>query len=267
MALTATATPKVQADIQKNLGMSDSAVFKSSFNRANLYYEIRQKGDSTLRDIIKYIKGVPGKSGIIYCLSRKRVEEIAEALTINGIKALPYHAGLDPATRRSNQDSFLMEECDIIVATIAFGMGIDKPDVRFVIHYDMPKSLEGYYQETGRAGRDDGEGNCIAFYSYDDILKLEKFVGKKSVNEQEIARQLLNETVSYAETTVCRRKFLLHYFGEMYNEENCANCDNCQHPKNKFDGQEFVTIALEAIEQTKQQFKAKHVVNVICRIS
>ena len=264
MALTATATPKVQADIQKNLGMSDSAVFKSSFNRANLYYEIRQKGDSTLRDIIKYIKGVPGKSGIIYCLSRKRVEEIAEALTINGIKALPYHAGLDPATRRSNQDSFLMEECDIIVATIAFGMGIDKPDVRFVIHYDMPKSLEGYYQETGRAGRDDGEGNCIAFYSYDDILKLEKFVGKKSVNEQEIARQLLNETVSYAETTVCRRKFLLHYFGEMYNEENCANCDNCQHPKNKFDGQEFVTIALEAIEQTKQQFKAKHVVNVIC---
>ena len=264
MALTATATPKVQADIQKNLGMTDAAVYKSSFNRANLYYEIKQKGESTLRDIIKYIKGAPGKSGIIYCLSRKKVEEIAEALTINGIKALPYHAGLDPATRRSNQDSFLMEECDIIVATIAFGMGIDKPDVRFVIHYDMPKSLEGYYQETGRAGRDDGEGNCIAYYSYDDILKLEKFVGKKSVNEQEIARQLLNETVSYAETTVCRRKFLLHYFGEMYNEENCANCDNCQHPKNKFDGQEFVTIALEAIDLTKQQFKAKHVVNVIC---
>jgi len=231
MALTATATPKVQHDIQKNLGMMNATLFKSSFNRPNLYYEVRSKTKDVAKDIIKYIKTNAGKSGIIYCLSRKRVEELAETLQVNGIKALPYHAGLESEVRKGNQDKFLMEEVDVIVATIAFGMGIDKPDVRFVIHHDMPKSLEGYYQETGRSGRDDGEGNCIAFYAYDDILKLEKFNSKKSVNEQEIAKQLLIETIAYAESSVCRRKLLLHYFGEIYEEENCQCCDNCLHPQ------------------------------------
>ncbi|MDD2962652.1 MAG: DNA helicase RecQ [Bacteroidales bacterium] len=263
MALTATATPKVQHDIQKNLNMLDAVVYKSSFNRSNLYYEVRQKTDNVTKDIIKYIKQNQGKSGIIYCLSRKKVEELSETLVVNGIKALPYHAGLDSPVRRKNQDMFLMEEVDVIVATIAFGMGIDKPDVRFVIHYDIPKSLEGYYQETGRAGRDDGEGNCIAFYSYDDILKLEKFMKNKAVSEQEIAKQLLNETVAYADSSVCRRKTLLHYFGEMYTEDNCSNCDNCLHPKTKFEGKEFVQIALEAVTETKQQYKAKQLIQII----
>ncbi|MFZ4521178.1 MAG: RecQ family ATP-dependent DNA helicase, partial [Bacteroidales bacterium] len=233
IALTATATPKVQQDIQKNLNMLDANVFLSSFNRPNLYYEVRAKSKNVTKDIIKFIKGHAGKSGIVYCLSRKKVEELSESFVVNGIKALPYHAGLDATTRRQNQDKFLMEEVDVIVATIAFGMGIDKPDVRFVIHNDMPKSLEGYYQETGRSGRDDGEGNCVAFYSYDDIQKLEKFLKGKAVAEQEIAKQLLMETVSYSESSVCRRKQLLHYFGEIYTEDNCQNCDNCMHPKKK----------------------------------
>lgn len=263
MALTATATPKVQEDIQKNLGMMDAKLFKSSFNRPNLYYEVRPKTNDVVKDIIRYIKNNPGKSGIIYCLSRKKVEELAETLQVNGIKALPYHAGLDAQTRRNNQDAFLMEEVDVIVATIAFGMGIDKPDVRYVIHHDMPKSLEGYYQETGRAGRDDGEGNCIAFYSYEDMEKLEKFLKNKHVAEQEINKMLINETIAYAETSVCRRKVLLHYFGEQYTADSCGNCDNCLHPKTRFDGQEYVVTVLEAILQTKQQCKAKHLIHVI----
>lgn len=263
IALTATATPKVQQDIQKNLNMLDAEVYLSSFNRPNLYYEVRPKSKNVTKDIIRYIKSNPGKSGIVYCLSRKKVEELSETFVVNGIKALPYHAGLDAATRRQNQDRFLMEEVDVIVATIAFGMGIDKPDVRFVIHNDMPKSLEGYYQETGRSGRDDGEGNCIAFYSYDDIQKLEKFLKGKPVAEQEIAKQLLMETVSYSESSVCRRKQLLHYFGEIYTEDNCQNCDNCMHPKKKFEGKQYVQLVLETVLAVKQQFKNKHIINII----
>jgi ATP-dependent DNA helicase RecQ len=262
IALTATATPKVQHDIQKNLGILDADEFKSSFNRPNLYYEVKSKQDVT-KEIIKYIKNNNGKSGIIYCLSRKKVEEMAEVLKVNGIKALPYHAGMDSATRTMNQDKFLMEEVDIIVATIAFGMGIDKPDVRFVIHYDIPKSLEGYYQETGRAGRDGGEGNCIAYYSYNDILKLEKFMQGKPIAEQEIGKQLLLETVSYAESSVCRRKLLLHYFGEEYHKENCEACDNCLHPKSQFEGNEAVVSVLETILAVKEKFKADHVSNIL----
>ena len=262
IALTATATPKVQHDIQKNLGIIDADVFKSSFNRPNLYYEVKSKQDVT-KEIIKYIKNNSGKSGIIYCLSRKKVEEIAEVLKVNGIKSLPYHAGMDSATRTANQDKFLMEEADIIVATIAFGMGIDKPDVRFVIHYDIPKSLEGYYQETGRAGRDGGEGNCIAYYSYNDIVKLEKFMQGKPIAEQEIGKQLLLETVSYAESSVCRRKLLLHYFGEEYQQENCEACDNCLHPKSQFEGNEAVVSVLETILAVKEKFKADHISNIL----
>lgn len=262
IALTATATPKVQHDIQKNLNILDAEVFKSSFNRPNLYYEVKSKQDVT-KEIIKYIKNNTGKSGIIYCLSRKKVEEMAEVLKVNGIKALPYHAGMDSATRTMNQDKFLMEEADIIVATIAFGMGIDKPDVRFVIHYDIPKSLEGYYQETGRAGRDGGEGNCIAYYSYNDILKLEKFMQGKPIAEQEIGKQLLLETVSYAESSVCRRKLLLHYFGEEYLKENCEACDNCLHPKAQFEGNEAVVSVLETILAVKEKFKADHIANIL----
>jgi ATP-dependent DNA helicase RecQ len=262
IALTATATPKVQHDIQKNLGILEADIFKSSFNRPNLYYEVKSKQD-VAKEIIKYIKNNSGKSGIIYCLSRKKVEEMAELLKVNGIKALPYHAGMDSATRTMNQDKFLMEEVDIIVATIAFGMGIDKPDVRFVIHYDIPKSLEGYYQETGRAGRDGGEGNCIAYYSYNDILKLEKFMQGKPIAEQEIGKQLLLETVSYAESSVCRRKLLLHYFGEEYLKENCEACDNCLHPKAQFEGNEAVVSVLETILAVKEKFKADHVANIL----
>lgn len=262
IALTATATPKVQHDIQKNLGILKADVFKSSFNRPNLYYEVKSKQDVT-KEIIKYIKNNPGKSGIIYCLSRKKVEEMAEVLKVNGIKALPYHAGMDSATRTQNQDKFLMEEADVIVATIAFGMGIDKPDVRFVIHYDIPKSLEGYYQETGRAGRDGGEGNCIAYYSYNDIMKLEKFMQGKPIAEQEIGKQLLLETVSYAESSVCRRKLLLHYFGEEYEKDNCEACDNCLHPKAQFEGSESVVNILETILAVKEKFKADHIANIL----
>lgn len=263
IALTATATPKVQQDIIKNLHIPNSTIFKSSFDRPNLYYEIRPKTKSVIKDIIKYIRGNTGKSGIVYCMSRKKVEELAESLNVNGIKALPYHAGLDSSTRKRNQDKFLMEEVDVIVATIAFGMGIDKPDIRYVIHHDMPKSLESYYQETGRAGRDDGEGNCICFYSYDDIQKLEKFLKGKPVAEQEIARELLQETVAYAESSVCRHKLLLHYFGEEYSKENCGACDNCLHPKQKFEGKEHIKLAIEAVLAVKQQFKAKHVVSIL----
>jgi ATP-dependent DNA helicase RecQ len=262
IALTATATPKVQHDIQKNLGILEADIFKSSFNRPNLYYEVKSKQDVT-KEIIKYIKNNPGKSGIIYCLSRKKVEEMAEVLKVNGIKALPYHAGMDSSTRTLNQDKFLMEEADVIVATIAFGMGIDKPDVRFVIHYDIPKSLEGYYQETGRAGRDGGEGNCIAYYSYNDIVKLEKFMQGKPIAEQEIGKQLLLETVSYAESSVCRRKLLLHYFGEEYPKDNCEACDNCLHPKAQFEGSEAVVNVLETILAVKEKFKADHIANIL----
>jgi ATP-dependent DNA helicase RecQ len=265
IALTATATPKVQSDIQKNLDMTNANVFKSSFNRENLYYEVRPKVNAA-KEIIKFIKNNSGKSGIIYCLSRKKVEELAEILQVNGIKALAYHAGMDAATRSSNQDKFLMEDVDVIVATIAFGMGIDKPDVRFVIHYDIPKSLEGYYQETGRAGRDGGEGKCISFYSYKDIQKLEKFMQGKPLAEQEIGKQLLLETVAYAETAVCRRKILLHYFGEKYQKEDCENCDNCNHPKEQFEGQDDVVLALNAILAVKEKFKSDHVANVISGI-
>jgi len=261
IALTATATPKVQHDIQKNLGMLEAKVFKSSFNRPNLYYDVRPKVNA-IKEIIKIVKNNPGKSGIVYCLSRKKVEEIAEALTVNGIKALPYHAGMDSATRTGNQDKFLMEDVDVIVATIAFGMGIDKPDVRFVFHYDIPKSLEGYYQETGRGGRDGGEGQCITFYSYEDIQKLEKFMQGKPVAEQEIGKQLLQETVADAESSVCRRILLLNYFGETL-EEPCGNCDNCVHPKESFEGKEYVVIALEAILEAKEKFKSDHVANII----
>ena len=263
IALTATATLKVQQDIMKNLDIMDAKVFKSSFDRPNLYYEVRPKTKDVIKDIIKYIKQNPGKSGIVYCLSRKKVEELAETLVVNGIKALPYHAGLDSQTRKENQDKFLMEEVDVIVATIAFGMGIDKPDVRFVIHHDIPKSLEGYYQETGRAGRDGGEGNCIAFYDYDDIHKLEKFNKGKNVAEQEIARELLNETVTYAESAVCRHRLLLHYFGEEYDKESCGSCDNCRYPKEKFDGKEDMKMILEAVVETKQLYKTKHIAELL----
>ena len=262
IALTATATPKVQSDILKNLSITDATVFKSSFNRPNLYYEIRDKSDPK-RDIIKYIRQNAGKSGIIYCLSRKKVEELAELLNINGIKAAPYHAGLDAKTRAENQDRFLMEEIDVIVATIAFGMGIDKPDVRFVIHYDIPKSIEGYYQETGRAGRDGKEGQCIAFYSYKDIQKLEKFMQGKPVAEQEIGKQLLAETVAYAESNSCRRKLLLSYFGEDYHIENCGACDNCLHPKKQFDGREEMSMIIELIQALPEHFKTEHLANIL----
>jgi len=263
IALTATATLKVQEDILKTLEMQDAKVFKSSFDRANLYYEIRPKTKDVIKDIIKYIKTQPGKSGIVYCLSRKKVEEIAETLVVNGIKALPYHAGLETGIRRRNQDMFLMEDVDVIVATIAFGMGIDKPDVRFVIHHDIPKSIEGYYQETGRAGRDGGEGNCITFYSYDDIQKLEKFMKDKPLAEQEIAKELLFETIAYAESSVCRHRLLLHYFGEKYTKGNCGACDNCLHPKEKFEGKQDVKLMLEAIVGLKQQYKSKMIAEVL----
>ncbi|MBP3420246.1 MAG: DNA helicase RecQ [Marinifilaceae bacterium] len=262
IALTATATPKVQNDIQKNLEMLDAQVFKSSFNRPNLYYEVRPKVDQQ-KDMIKFIKNHEGKSGIIYCLSRKTVEELAEILRMNGIKAEAYHAGMDAASRSATQDHFLMEEIDVIVATIAFGMGIDKPDVRYVIHYEIPKSLEGYYQETGRAGRDGGEGICIAYYSYKDIQKLEKFMQGKPVAEQEVGKLLLHETVSYAESSMCRRKVLLHYFGENYMEENCGCCDNCLYPKKEFEGKEYVVDALQLIKDVGEKFKVEHLVNVL----
>lgn len=263
MALTATATPKVQLDIQKNLGMLKAAVYKSSFNRANLYYDIRPK-TNVIKEIIKYVKQNSGKSGIIYCLSRKKVEEIAEVLKVNGIKAEPYHAGMDAKERAKVQDGFLMEDLNVIVATIAFGMGIDKPDVRFVIHHDIPKSLESYYQETGRAGRDGGEGNCVTFYSYDDIVKLEKFLKGKPVAELEIGKALLNETVSFAETASCRRTFLLHYFGEEYDEKGCnGHCDNCRNPKQKFEGKADVSLAISAVTAVKEKHKTKDVINVL----
>ena len=262
VALTATATPKVQSDILKNLGISGAKVFKSSFNRPNLYYEIRDKVDPE-RDIIKYIRSNAGKSGIIYCLSRKKVEELAELLCINGIKALPYHAGLDAKTRSDNQDAFLMEEVQVIVATIAFGMGIDKPDVRFVIHYDIPKSIESYYQETGRAGRDGQEGTCIAYYSYKDIRKLEKFMQGKPVAEQEISRQLLSEVVSYAESSRCRRSLLLNYFGEDYPEDNCHCCDNCVHPKQTFDGRKEMALVIRLVESLPEHFKPEHLACIL----
>ncbi|MBQ3605898.1 MAG: DNA helicase RecQ [Muribaculaceae bacterium] len=263
IALTATATPKVQHDIQKNLGMQDANVYKSSFNRQNLYYEIRPKTQNADRDIIRYIKNQEGKSGIIYCLSRKKVEELAEMLQVNNIKALAYHAGMDSATRSENQDAFLHEKVDVIVATIAFGMGIDKPDVRFVIHYDMPKSLEGYYQETGRAGRDGGEGQCITFYAYKDLQKMEKFMQGKPIAEQEIGKQLLLETASYAESSVCRRKSLLHYFGEEFTHDNCGNCDNCLNPKKKVEAKDDLLAVIETIVALKERFKADHVINVM----
>ncbi len=263
IALTATATPKVQHDIQKTLGMMNAAVFKSSFNRPNLYYEIRPKTDKVDSEIIKYILSQENKSGIVYCLSRKKVDDFAEILQANGIKALPYHAGMDAAARSANQDAFLMEEAQVIVATIAFGMGIDKPDVRYVIHYDIPKSLEGYYQETGRAGRDGGEGKCIAFYSRKDLQKLERFMQGKPVAEQEIGKQLLLETAAYAETSICRRKMLLHYFGEEYNEPNCGNCDNCLNPKIKVEAKELLITVLEAIEALKEKQKTEYVINFL----
>lgn len=262
IALTATATPKVQNDIQKNLGILDATVFKSSFNRPNLYYEVRDKVDAE-KDIIRYIKQHPGKSGIIYCLSRKKVEETSNLLNINGIKALPYHAGLDAKTRAENQDRFLMEDVDVIVATIAFGMGIDKPDVRFVIHYDIPKSIEGYYQETGRAGRDGEGADCITYYSYKDIQKLEKFMLGKPVSEQEIGRQLLMETVAYAESSQCRRKMLLNYFGEDYPKDNCGVCDNCVHPKPTFDGRKEMCLAIRLIKSLPEHFKIEHLAMVL----
>ncbi|NLU29943.1 MAG: DNA helicase RecQ [Bacteroidales bacterium] len=263
VALTATATPKVQHDIQKTLGMLDAAVFKSSFNRSNLYYEVRKKTDKVDKEIIKYILSQGTKSGIVYCLSRKKVDDFAQILQANDIRALPYHAGMDAATRSANQDAFLMEQADVIVATIAFGMGIDKPDVRYVIHYDIPKSLEGYYQETGRSGRDGGEGKCIAFYSSKDLQKLERFMQGKPVSEQEIGKQLLLETAAYAETSVCRRKMLLHYFGEDYNEPNCGNCDNCLNPKIKVEAKELLVTVLEAISVLKEKHKADYLINFL----
>lgn len=263
IALTATATDKVRTDIKKNLGMSDATEFKSSFNRPNLYYEVRNKTKDVDKDIIKFIKQHPGKSGIIYCLSRKKVEELAEILRANDIKAQAYHAGLESALRSQTQDDFLMEKTDVIVATIAFGMGIDKPDVRFVIHYDIPKSLEGYYQETGRAGRDGGEGVCIAFYSKKDLQKLDKFMEGKPVAEQDIGRQLLQETAAYAETSVCRRKMLLHYFGEIYPKDNCQNCDNCLHPKTKIEAQEQLVILLHTVITIKENFRSDYVIDFI----
>ncbi|NQY68205.1 MAG: DNA helicase RecQ, partial [Flavobacteriales bacterium] len=266
LALTATATPKVQKDIQKNLGMDNAETFKSSFNRENLYYEVRPK-KAVVKEIIKYTKLHSGKSGIIYCLSRKKVEEIAQVLQINGIKALGYHAGMDASTRAKHQDMFLMEDIDVIVATIAFGMGIDKPDVRYVIHNNIPKSLEGYYQETGRAGRDGGEGNCIAFYSYKDIEKLEKFMKDKPIAEQEIGRQLLAETVSFTESGICRRKQLLHYFGETYMQDNCGNCDNCNNPKEQIEANEGIKQFIEAALATKEKFKLDHLVNLLIGVN
>ena len=266
IALTATATPKVQSDILKNLCIPDAAVFKSSFNRPNLYYEIRDKVDPE-KDLIKFIRQHPGKSGIIYCLSRKKVEEMAELLCINGIKALPYHAGLDAKVRAENQDKFLMEEVQVIVATIAFGMGIDKPDIRFVIHYDIPKSIESYYQETGRAGRDGQEGLCIAYYSYKDIQKLEKFMQGKPIAEQEISRQLLSEVLAYAESSQCRRKLLLNYFGEDFPDENCHCCDNCVHPKPTFDGRKEMQLVIRLIEALPEHFKLDHLANILAGVS
>ena len=263
IALTATATPKVQHDIQKTLGMLDAKVFKSSFNRPNLYYEVRTKTENIDKEIIKYILSQGRKSGIIYCLSRKRVDDFAQILQANNISALPYHAGMDAASRSENQDAFLMEKVDVIVATIAFGMGIDKPDVRYVIHYDIPKSLEGYYQETGRSGRDGGEGNCIVFYSNKDLQKLERFMQGKPVSEQEIGKQLLLETAAYAETTICRRKMLLHYFGENYNEPNCGNCDNCLNPKIKVEAKELLITVLEAVTVLKEKHKADYLINFL----
>ncbi|MBP5711483.1 MAG: DNA helicase RecQ, partial [Prevotella sp.] len=263
IALTATATDKVRTDIKKSLGIVDAVEFKSSFNRPNLYYEVRQKTNDIDRQIIKFVKQHEGKSGIIYCLSRKKVEELAAVLRANDIKALAYHAGLDSATRSQTQDEFLMENIDVIVATIAFGMGIDKPDVRFVIHYDIPKSLEGYYQETGRAGRDGGEGICLAFYAYKDLQKLEKFMEGKPVAEQDIGRQLLQETAAYAESSVCRRKMLLHYFGEEYKPDNCGNCDNCLHPKERHEAKALLVIALNAILAIKENFRQDYVIDFI----
>ncbi|MDR0370606.1 MAG: DNA helicase RecQ [Prevotellaceae bacterium] len=263
IALTATATPKVQHDIQKNLGMLNATVFKSSFNRSNLYYEVRPKTKEIDKEIVKYIRSQNGKSGIIYCLSRKRVEELTETLQVNGISALPYHAGLDSSLRSENQDKFLMEKVETIVATIAFGMGIDKPDVRYVIHYDMPKSLEGYYQETGRGGRDGGEGRCIAFYTHKDLDKLRKFMQGKPVAEQEIGNQLLSETQAYAESAICRRKLLLHYFGEEYNNDNCESCDNCMKPHKNTDGQEYLLLVFDTILAVKEKFKAEHIVDIL----
>ena len=266
IALTATATPKVQSDILKNLGIPEAAVFKSSFNRPNLYYEIRDKVEPE-KDLIKFIRQNPGKSGIIYCLSRKKVEEMAELLCINGIKALPYHAGLDAKLRAENQDKFLMEEVQVIVATIAFGMGIDKPDIRFVIHFDIPKSIESYYQETGRAGRDGQEGLCIAYYSYKDIQKLEKFMQGKPIAEQEISRQLLSEVLAYAESSQCRRKLLLNYFGEDYTEDSCHCCDNCVHPKPTFDGRKEMQLVIRLIEALPEHFKLDHLANILAGVS
>ena len=263
IALTATATPKVQHDIQKNLGMVNVTVFKSSFNRPNLYYEVRPKTKDVDKDIIRYIKARPGKSGIIYCLSRKRVEELAETLCVNDIKALPYHAGMDSAKRTDNQDAFLLEKVDVIVATIAFGMGIDKPDVRFVIHYDIPKSLEGYYQETGRAGRDGGEGECITYYTKSDLKKLEKFMQSKPTNEQEIGKQLLAETAAYAESSVCRRKTLLHYFGESFKGDYCGNCDNCKYPKKRIEAKDELCAIIETVLALKEKRKSDYVIKVL----
>ncbi|MBR3088843.1 MAG: DNA helicase RecQ [Prevotella sp.] len=263
IALTATATDKVRTDIKKSLGIVDAKEFNSSFNRPNLYYEVRQKTNEINKQIIRFIKQNPGKSGIVYCLSRKKVEELAADLCANDIKAAAYHAGLESAKRSETQDDFLMEKIDVIVATIAFGMGIDKPDVRFVIHYDIPKSLEGYYQETGRAGRDGGEGKCIAFYSYKDLQKLEKFMEGKPVAEQDIGRQLLQETAAYAESSVCRRKMLLHYFGEEYNKENCGNCDNCLNPKTKIDGMQQLLIVLQAISAVKENFRTEYIIDFV----
>ena len=263
IALTATATNKVRDDIKKNLGIQDAKDFKSSFNRPNLYYEVRPKTKNVDKDIIKFIKANPGKSGIIYCLSRKKVEELAEILQANDISAMAYHAGMEAAARSKTQDAFLMEKIDVIVATIAFGMGIDKPDVRYVIHYDIPKSLEGYYQETGRAGRDGGEGQCIAFYNSKDVQKLEKFLEGKPLAEQDIGRQLLAETTAYCESSVCRRKLLLHYFGENYEEDNCGNCDNCLNPKKQVEAQQLLETVLEVIAAVKENFKADYIIDML----
>jgi len=263
IALTATATPKVQHDIQKNLGMLNTTVFKSSFNRENLYYEVRPKTNEIEKDIFKFIRAQNGKSGIIYCLSRKKVEDLAATLQLNGISALPYHAGMEAAIRSENQDRFLMEKVQVIVATIAFGMGIDKPDVRFVIHYDIPKSLEGYYQETGRGGRDGGEGQCIAFFSQKDLDKLRKFMQGKPIAEQEIGNQLLVETQAYAESSICRRVMLLYYFGEEYTQPNCGNCDNCMKPKKTIEGKELLSLILETIQIVKEKFKAEHIIDIL----
>ena len=263
IALTATATDKVRTDIKKNLGIPDAVDFKASFNRPNLYYEVRPKTREVDKDLVRFIKNNEGKSGIVYCLSRKKVEEVAELLRQNAIKAAPYHAGLDTATRSATQDDFIMERIDVIVATIAFGMGIDKPDVRFVVHYDIPKSLDGYYQETGRAGRDGGEGQCIAFFSVKDLQKLDKLMADKGVAEQEIGRQLLQETANYCESSVCRRRLLLHYFGEAYTPDNCENCDNCLHPKSKIDAREQLLLVLQTIAAVKENFKQQHIIDIL----